>query len=449
MRPFVILSCALATAIAPAHAQNFIQAIALARNAEPGYLGAKANLAATLEKANQAYADLLPQLSASVATHDTHRNYLTRDDPFPPSVDRYNNNTAQINLTQPLWRHSTLIAKTQADLAASQAEFQLMTSEQELLARLVGAWVDCMLARDVSLFAERQVAATREQWEVMKRGAQLGIATIPAREETHAKYEQALSDQVSAQMDSQARAAALEQLIGPLTSFDPPFLASPFQGPDLAQDSLERWLESADRTSPSIHAASRALDAASEEIRKQSAGHEPTLDLVGSYNHNGQSVGNFPGQNGYDIRQGAVGLQLNIPIYSGGGQAAKVREAAAMREKARQDLEAARRAVRLAIKQAWFGWQTGRARQRTAEHAIDAATLARDSASVGKSSGLNIDLDLLQAEQQLAGARRDLNKARYEMIAAIFKLKATAGVLSDADIALLASNFAGQEPAAP
>ena len=159
--------------------------------------------------------------------------------------------------------------------------------------------------------------------------------------------------------------------------------------------------------------------------------------MVGSYVYNSQTTGNFPGQNGYEIKQSAVGVQLNIPIFAGGGQDAKVREAIAVREKARQDLEAARRAARLATKQAWFAWQGASARQLASLQAVESSMLALKAARVGEATGLKTELELLQARQQLESARRDLHKARYDMITSVFKLKAVAGQLEDADVLLL------------
>jgi len=127
-------------------------------------------------------------------------------------------------------------------------------------------------------------------------------------------------------------------------------------------------------------AALRAVDAARDEARKQRAGHQPTIDVVASYGRNAQAVGGFPGQNGYDIWQGSIGLQLNVPIYAGGGQDAKVREALAMQEKAAQALELAKRNARAMVKQAWFGWRANSSRQIAAQQAAKFSALTLKTA---------------------------------------------------------------------
>ena len=120
-------------------------------------------------------------------------------------------------------------------------------------------------------------------------------------------------------------------------------------------------------------------------------------------------------------------------------------EAVALREKARQDLVAAQRAARLAVKQAWYGARAATTRHLAAVQAVKASIAALKVASTGIAAGLKTELDLLQARQQLEGARRDLNKARYEIIALLVKLKAAAGQLSEDDVQFLDKMFTNRE----
>jgi len=127
-------------------------------------------------------------------------------------------------------------------------------------------------------------------------------------------------------------------------------------------------------------------------------------------------------------------VQLNVPLYSGGTQNAKVREAVALQDKATQDLESAKRNARLMVKQAWFTWHAGFARQTAALQANKFSTLTLQAAAKGKTSGVKTELDVLQARQQLSSAARDLQKARYDMITSHLKLQAAVGQLADVDL---------------
>jgi outer membrane protein len=424
--------------------QTFREAVQLARTSEPVYLGIRASAAAAQERSKQAFAGLLPQVNAEASTNSNRRNYYTRGTGIPDLIDHYNSNNAQLKLTQPIYRPSGVVALRQADSAVSQAEHQRAAAEQELLSRLVQSWLDAMSARDSVLFTVRQASATRQQWEILRRGADLGTASAPAAEEARAKYEQALAERTSAEMEYQVRAATLEQIIGPLRSFAPPYLSNASKTQDLSVESLERWLERLDR-SPQILAAAHALAAADEEIRKQRTLYEPTLDLVASYGKNSQQVGNFPGQAGYDINIGTIGLQLSIPLFAGGGHVAKVSEALALREKARQDLEAAQRSGRLAAKQAWYGWLGANARHGSALQAVRSSLLSLRAALQGIASGVKTEVDRLQAVVQVEGARRDYNRARYDLIASFVKLKAALGQLADDDVLRLEQMFVERE----
>lgn len=436
------LSLSLLLLAAHASAQTFREAVELARTTEPVFLATKATTAAAQERTKQAAAGLLPLVNATASTNTNRRDYHQVGDSF---IDTYNSNSAEFRLTQPLWRRANVFALRQAETAASQAEYQLVAAEQELLSKLVTSWFDAMSARDSMTFTARQASATRQQWEILRRGVELGTASAPATEEARAKHEQALAESVSAEMEFHVRAAALEQIIGPVRAFTPPHLrnASTIRG--LGGHTLDEWLERVE-VSPQVRAAHHALSAADEEIRKQRASYEPTIDLVGSYGRSAQQVGNFPGQPPYDIKTGTIGLQLTVPIFTGGGTQAKVSEALALREKASQELSAAQRASRLAAKQAWYGWLAANSRHPAALQAVRSSQLAQRAATQGITSGVRTEVDRLQANLQLEGARRDFNKARYDLIVSFVRLKAVAGKLVDDDMLWLEFLFVEQEP---
>lgn len=430
----VLLALSVCLVALPAQALTLTEAIRLARQSDPVLLGAEANLAASQERTVQASANLLPQVSVTANTMFNHRDYEIVNTLTSVAKDQYNSNSAQLSVTQPLVRNAYAMARVQAEAATTQSAYQYKAAEQDMLVRLAQAWFDVMLARDIADFANTQVAATMHQWEQTRRATELRIEAGPALEGARSKYDQAVSDLASAEADESIKAATLEQVIGPLKDFAPPSLPGDYVMADPRLGTLEQWLSHAEAESPTILAALSALEAAHDEVKKQRAGHDPTLDIVATYGNNYQAVGTFPGQSGYDIKQRAIGLQLNIPLFAGGGQNAKVREALAMSEKASQDLESSRRSVRLAAKQAWYGWQTGNAHQKAALQSMRFSSASLASATDGKSKGIKTELDVLQARQQLYGARRDLQKSRYELITSYLKLKSTAGALKDTDL---------------
>lgn len=430
---------ALMLIASPAQALTMKEAVELAMHNDPTFLAAQASLNVSRERADQAVAGLFPQLTASANTTDNHRRYALRTDPPQTNVptEHFNSNSAQLNLTQPLWRHSSVIAMTQADLTVDQADFQLKAAAQDMLVRLAQAWFDAMQARDGMMVADAQVQVAQQQLELSQRGLDRGVLSLTELEDARAKHEQAVAEQAMAQSELEIKLATLEQIVGP-NPHTPPVLTDQFVTSSAGSGTLDQWLAQAENGNPALLAALRGLDAANEEIRKQRAGHEPTLDIVASYGNTAQGAG-IPGggQLGFDSRLRTVGLQFNMPLYAGGGQNAKVREALALRDKAAQELEAARRSARLAAKQSWFTWRASQVRETSARQAVQSATLALNGAQSARARGVKADTDVLQAQQQHATALRDWRKARYDSIVSQLKLKAACGQLSGDDLVVL------------
>jgi outer membrane protein len=411
--------------------------LARARQSEPAYLAAQADVAVAEAREDQAFGALLPQVSMTGNVNANNRNYHTRSASIPEERDRYNSNSAQISLTQPLWRYANVVGWRQAKSVVEQARQQLSGAGQELFARLAGAWFDLLAARDALVFSEQQLSARQRELETVERGEALGENSLPQLEEARSQREQAHADVRMAEAELQYRRAALEQITGRLEAFEMPELRTEAEWANLAEARLEDWLDKVESGNPALLAARHAYEAAAAEVGKQRAHHSPTLDLVASYSKNSQEVGGFPGQYGYDIKQGSVGLQLTVPLYSGGTQSAKVAEAVAQREKARLEMETARRAAELAARQAWFLWQGGAARARAGDQMILSARAALAQARKGENLGLNTRLETLQAEQQLRAGEREYRKARYDQLVSHIRLKAAIGVLTAGDVAAL------------
>lgn len=427
-------------------AASFTEALELALRSDPTFLSAQANYQASQERTSIAFSALLPQLNISGNTALNDRKYVTQGILETTDKQKFNSDSAQINLTQGLWRHAERIAAAQADLAALQGENQVVAAEHDLFVRFLQAWFDVMSARNSIQHATEQTAAANKLWVQTSRAFGLELASEPELEDTLARYENAKAEQAAAEAEMEAKIASLEQIIGPVEMFTPPSLSENLPAINFPDRPLSDWLELAESANPAIIAAAYGMRAASEEVRKQRAGHEPTIDMTGSYGRTAQGVGTTPAQQPYTNTLGTIGLQLNIPIYSGGGQSAKVREAIALREKTSQDLENARRGVRSAGKQAWFGIQSGIARYKAATQAVKAASTNLRVATSGKERDLKTELDVLRANQQLYGALRDLNNAQYEIMLNKIKLKAVAGQLAVDDLIALDAAFVQPAP---
>jgi len=126
----------------------------------------------------------------------------------------------------------------------------------------------------------------------------------------------------------------------------------------------------------------------------------------------------------------------------GGGQSAKVREALALKDKAMQELIAARRQARMSVKEAWYTWRASAVRETSSHQAVISAELNRKGAESARERGIKSDIDVLQAAQQLSIAQRDWHKARYDSILNNLKLQAACGQLDAESVIALGRVFA-------
>jgi outer membrane protein len=198
---------------------------------------------------------------------------------------------------------------------------------------------------------------------------------------------------------------------------------------------MEQWVASAEDQNFAVRVQQATLEIASREIERARAGHYPTLNMVGSYGKNSASISTIGTVSvGTDSTSRTIGLQLAIPLYAGGSVNSLVRQAKANEEKARQDLESARRSAALAVRQAYLGVTNGMAQVRALEQALVSSQSALDSNKLGYEVGVRINIDVLNAQQQVFSTMRDLAKARYDTLVNGLKLKAAAGTLAEADL---------------
>ena len=181
-----------------------------------------------------------------------------------------------------------------------------------------------------------------------------------------------------------------------------------------------------------IAMARAGYELADQEVDRNRGGHLPTVDLVANYNKNIHAGGGTFGAT--DTRATAVGVQLNMPLFQGGAIQSKWREAEANREKARQDMENARRNVELQTRQAYLGVVSGISQVQALQQALKSSESLLDASKLGQQVGVRTNLDVLNAQQQLFSTRRDLYQAQYNYLVSQLSLKAAVGALSEDDI---------------
>jgi outer membrane protein len=197
--------------------------------------------------------------------------------------------------------------------------------------------------------------------------------------------------------------------------------------------SADYWVKRAVSENLNVRIAQITYDIAALEVERARAGHYPTLDLVGSYGVQGSSAA-VSSSLGSDSRSGVIGVQLALPIYSGGATEARVREAVALKERSRQDLEASRRAALFNAQNGYSGITSAVAQVKAFEQAVASAQTALDSNRLGMEVGVRTNLDVLAVQQNVFSTRRDVAQALFNYLTATLRLKAAVGSLTEADL---------------
>jgi outer membrane protein len=439
------LAAAVALACLPAgaSAMDLLQAYQAALAVDPVVASAEAQSAATRERIPQARAGLLPSVgaNASVSRQTVDTNLAPRRD--------FTAQNYSISLSYPLLRLQNVEAYEQSRLAASIGEAQTAQARQDLVVRVAQAYFDVLAAQDNLATIRAQKAAITEQLAAAKRNFEVGTATVTDQQEAQARFDLSLAQEFAAQNELDVRRAALSQLIGaPVPELQVLRPGVELQAPQPARET--DWTDSARQNNLAVQQAEVASEIARREIDRQRYGHYPTLDVVGSVGRAENAAANFIG---IKSNSAAVGLQLSVPLYAGGAIDARVREAAQLRNKSLFDLDNARRQAEQGARSAFLGVNSGLAQVKALEAAERSSQLALDSNLLGYQVGVRINIDVLNAQQQLFTTRRDLARARYDVLVNGLRLKATAGTLSEDDLravdSLLTAAAAGSAIGAP
>jgi outer membrane protein len=403
-----------------------------ARRHDAIFLAARAQSESVLAKTGQV--TLWPTINA---TATVSRSVV---DPFPTTnVQRlFGTQSASVSATQPLYRPATFASYQQAQLFEQQARMQLTAAEQDLIIRLSQAYFDVLAAKDTLTLVKAQKSANAEQLAAAKRNFEVGTTTITDTHEAQARYDLVSAQEIAAENDLQVKRISLKTIVG-LSNAEPVPLKSGVTTPALAPSDMESWVNTSLQNQPAVINADLALQSARYEVDKASAGHKPTLDAVASYgpvrNVGGTGTSASPATTHYYA--GSVGVNFNLPLFAGGTLQAKVQETLAVEEQARNQLEAAKRSATQVTQTAWLNVLSGKSQVGALEAAERSSKSALEANQLGYQVGVRINIDVLNSQSQLFQTRRDLAKARYDLLMADLKLRQAAGTLQTADIQAL------------
>ena len=424
---------ALAFGLGAAHhaqAQSLKDLYEAARGYDATYLAAKALADSAQYKAAQADALQRPTVGLSAGATQTETD--------PPasklsSGDRVGTTSLQagVSATQSLYNpaNSANIAQARRGLEVSRADLEI--AEQDLIVRVAQAYFDVLAAQDSLTTAQTSKKAISEQLASAKRNFEVGTATITDTREAQARFDLATAQELAADNDLRTKRLALDSLAG-RTDVTPKLLATPFALPANANGAVDAWVGTAETQHPQVRKAQLALAIAKLETDKARAADGLTVDLNGNVGGN-RATGSGTSTPGTTV-SASVGVQLKLPLYSGGSLQNRIKETLVLEDKSRNDLDAARRGVVQGTRAAFLGVQSLQAQVKALEAAESSSQLALEATQLGYKVGVRVNLDVLNAQTQLFTTRRDLAKARYDVLVNGLKLRQAAGQLKPEDV---------------
>lgn len=398
----------------------------------PTYRAAMHERDAGLENRALGRAGLLPQINASAS-----KNRIDGTQEQPDALGRtvendldYDSENLAVQLRQPLFNRQKLAEYRQGKQRAEYSEAVFDAKTQNAAVRLTGRYFDVLLTRETIELAEAKLKAFEQQVAASQRRFDLGDGTITDVDQATARRDLAAAELIEAQDNHVIALRLLEEMLGEVPE-QVATLRHDFPTPSLYPETLQEWIGKAQANNPALRARHYSHGVAEEEVNRASSGHWPTLDLVLGYTDSqSDSISTINQQNRY----ASAGLEFNMPLFSGGSVSARVRQAVASREQAGEELNAAREEVFSATTREFRGVQSGQARIRALERAVASSERAQDSARKGFLAGSSTNVDILNAEEQVFLARRDLLEAKLRYLLSRLQLEAAVGLLGDDDI---------------
>lgn len=416
--------------VSGAQAEDLLEIYQLALQNDAQLRAAMANRDSALEALPQAKAQLLPSVSLSSDANlvRTDVNSSSSSSALTDNPNNYATAGLSLNLTQSIYRKAYNVQLDQADRQIAQAEVTFAAEEQNLIIRVAQAYFNVLSAEDSLEFALAENAAIARQLDQAKQRFEVGLIAITDVHEAQAAFDQSRADLIQAEnaLDN-AREAQQEIIMQVVDDLAPLAAELPLNPPQ--PQNPEQWAETAQTQNLSLQAANYGVDIARLNIDLQDSGDSPTLDLVGSH-----SLDVSNNENGTDLHTTVIGLQLNLPLYTGGAVNSRTRQARFDYEAAQQTLDQQRRSVNRSVRDAYRGVMSSISRVEALKASTISAQSALEATTAGFEVGTRTMVDVLNAQRDLFSARSNYAQVRYDFILNGLLLKQATGNLSTEDL---------------
>lgn len=438
-KKFSVLVCIiiLSSQANQARAIGLLDAYEAALENDPTYRSALHESEAGQQAEAIGLAGLLPNLSITHVQSKTTGTQAFSSGVGGTQPLNFDSQISTLSLRQPLINLEAVASYRQGKAKADSSRAKFTGRSQQLVVRLVEAYVKTLLAQDHVKLAEAQRDSFEELKHVNERMLQKGEGTTTDVLETQSKFALAQAKTIEAHDELEGAQLQLEAIVGQkITKLDS--LSEKFSSHGIQLQDYDTWYALALERNAELVTQRHAVTSGKEEIRKSYAGHAPRVDLVASLTHN--KSGSFVTAN-REFDLAAAGVEINIPLYAGGRVNAITAQAKASHAQAQADQDAITQKVLVELRKQYNLLLSGIKRIESLELSVKSAELLVDATRKSILGGIRINLNLLDAQQQLHTARRDLAEARYNYLLAYLRLQLAAGTLALDDLRNIAGYF--------
>jgi outer membrane protein len=423
---------AVGSAMAAGNEQDLLAVYHQALANDPALASALSANKAAQEIIEQGKALYRPTVSFTAGVNNSRTKIRYLDSNLQDGSSNFDTYRAGVEARQPIYRKQNLVQMDQAKVQVSQADKQYNLSQQALILRTTEAYFEVLIAQDKINLIRAQKEAILSQLDQANATFEVGTATITDVNEAQARYDLIVAQEIAAVNEHQIAKRAVQAITGEI----PETLATVKTDIQVVslQQNMQDWQEIARQNNLNIQIQQDNLKLAEQEIELKSAGHLPTLDAVASYTDNYTNGSPSVFSTGNELKNATIGLQFEIPIYQGGAVSSQVRQAAYNKQKAQDDLDLARRQTDLETQRTYLNLDTSIAQVKALEQALISSQSQLDSTKLGYEVGVRTSVDVLNAQQQLYSAKRDLLQARYNYLVNIVRLKSASGLVAEADL---------------
>lgn len=412
-------------AVTSVQGQDLLTVFDLALQQDPALREARQQLESVRESRPQALSLLLPSLSLGGSAGYTDRDIVRGSNEGREDFSDYG---PSLRLRQPVFRRDLWLQLDQTDNQIAKAEADYANAELALMGRVINVYFDILAKQDDLTVSIAQTEANSRQLEQARQRFDVGLIAITDVHEAQAAYDSARADQIFRENEVDNAWEALFQIVGPY----PKEIAKlgeelPLTPPEPAN--INEWANSAVQQNYAVIAAMNAAEGLRKQIEVTRSGHYPTLELQAAY-----GIDRTNADLGSDVNAREIGLELNVPLYQGGGVTSRVRQAQYDYEAAREVLDRERRSVNADIRNAYRGVISSISRVHALKATMVSSKSALDSTQAGYEVGTRTLVDVLTVQSQMFDATRNYLSSRYQYIINAALLKQRASILSREDI---------------